>query len=151
MGYGNGGYGYPCDSGYSGYYGDPYNSGYYSDPNSYYNNYPNYYYPSTSTYYPVDGVVNGTLSQPRVLTPNATFPYNGGPTNPVPLPRSTTNPTPAPIRKPAASVPLDGTLVSAPTTKQAVEKFTYAAYGEKRGTKPASSRPTDRVAEKAPR
>jgi hypothetical protein len=72
----------------------------------------------------------------------------------VPLPRASSNPTPAPIRKPAATVPLDGTLVSAPATKPAVEKFTYSAYGEKkRSTKPASQTypPSYPVAEKKSR
>ena len=153
-GYGGCGYRYPYYA-YNSDYGYPslyYGSAYPYD--GYANNYSSLSYP-----YPVVGSVAGygdtVLSQPRVLTPgvsvpgsNGTFPYNGGPASPVPLPRSS-NPTPAPIRKPAATVPLDGTLVSAPAAKPATEKFTYPAYGEKR-TKLAQPG-KDQVADKVSR
>ena len=120
-GWGNGGWG---NAGWSNDYGYGYDS---------YSPYSTYYYPP-NYYQPNGGWARRTWvtrSDPARVLPNngGTYPYDGGPINPVPLPR--VNPTPAPIRKPAATVPLDGTLVSAPNTKQALETFAYPAYGEK--------------------
>lgn len=55
------------------------------------------------------------------VDPNGTYPYNGGPSNPVPLPSV----QPAPQAQP--TVPLEGRAVSLPKEEK---KYTYPAYGE---------------------
>jgi hypothetical protein len=148
------GYGYGYGLGYGrgfGYYRPYYYSPYYYD----YCPPPVYYYQPVYTYYPVastqqaySGIV-GTY-QPatpsRAVAPmsradeerlppavppqeDGTFPYNGGPSSPVPLP----NVEPIPQR----GAPIDpgkGRVVSLPTYSP---KFAYPAYGEK--VKPAST------------
>jgi hypothetical protein len=55
---------------------------------------------------------------------DGTFPYDGGPRSPVPMPRA----EPAPMSTPPPSVPLEGRSVSLPPTK--VAKYAYPAYGD---------------------
>jgi hypothetical protein len=77
------------------------------------------------------------------MLPNGTsFPYNGGPANPVP--QIVPAPPPNPTRQPAGTVPLDGKLVSVPAKKPA-EKFAYPAYGDGKKTE---RNVKDQVAEK---
>jgi hypothetical protein len=113
---------------YGGGYGGGYGGSYYSP----------YYY---SSYYPCSGISvptlafqpNGTssnpLRSPSYMPPvtngngnsnsngngngngNGTYPYNGGPNNPVPLPNDGTTP----MNGPRGNIPLDGKLVSLPT------------------------------------
>lgn len=56
--------------------------------------------------------------------PDGTYPYDGGPQNPVPMPPKT---EPSPTKQPTPSVPLEGRLVSLPKSGP----FVYPAYGEK--------------------
>jgi len=73
--------------------------------------------PSVTTPVPV-----APLPQP---TPgDGTFPYDGGPGAPVPLPKADTQPM-----NTQPSVPLEGRPVSIPATR-ATPKYTYPAYGE---------------------
>lgn len=69
------------------------------------------------------------LAQPRAVDPpprkkpnGDTFPYDGGPTNPVPKPKDT-----PPSSTTPRSVPLEGLSVALP---KAATKWTYPAYGE---------------------
>jgi len=125
-GYGYGGYGY---GGY-GYY-SPY---YYT---------PSYYYYSPLCSYPISittSTLNGSLGSYSPVMPLApengtpapppggggdgTFPYDGGPTNPVPMPKA----DPVPSRDPVRPAPKpEGRIVSLPGSTQ----FAYPAYGEK--------------------
>jgi len=57
-------------------------------------------------------------------SPDGTYPYNGGPRSPVPMPKEAPPPSAAP---PASSAPLEGTTVSRVVAKS---KYTYLAYGE---------------------
>ncbi|HZT80709.1 MAG TPA: hypothetical protein VFA26_10820 [Gemmataceae bacterium] len=66
---------------------------------------------------------------------DGTYPYDGGPRAPVPMPKA----DPAPMRSPAPSVPLEGRAVSLPSKPA---KYTYQAYGERPG---GSSFAEDRV------
>ncbi len=62
---------------------------------------------------------------------DSTYPYDGGPTNPVPAPRTmpkADQPSASPSVAPAPSVPLEGRAVSLP---KADSKWTYPAYGAK--------------------
>ncbi|MBL8793384.1 MAG: hypothetical protein JNM56_05750, partial [Planctomycetia bacterium] len=85
----------------------------------------------------VYGQPNGGVVQsapPTAPPQNGTYYYDGGPQNPVPLPKSNTAPPrPAPQLPPALpqqkTQPLEGIPVSLPATTQA--KFAYPAYGEK--------------------
>jgi hypothetical protein len=66
---------------------------------------------------------------------NGTFPYDGGPQNPVPNPKQTSRPSTTPQQR---DVPLEGRSVSLP---KAAPKWTYPAYGETaRRTTPAADR-----------
>lgn len=58
------------------------------------------------------------------------FPYNGGPKDPVPMPEADKKPTGDTPKAlpPRETVPLDGHAVSLPTPK-AQEQYTYQAYG----------------------
>jgi hypothetical protein len=132
-----------------GYY-PRYNYGYY--PGYYYGYYAPYYYPGVSIsvyrpayYYPIDtsaapmppaaaldygpGTYGGApsaepLPAPRPVAPSqGTFPYDGGPRAPVPMPKS----DPAPTAAPPAAVPLEGRSVSLPGKPA---KLSYPAYGE---------------------
>lgn len=160
-GYGGyyGGYGY-----YPSYYGSAY---YYAAPVYYYSP-PVYYggsclYPSAGataptlslsvTSIPRQVVIDAppTLRQPAVefVAPPAggptlsqpidpTFPYDGGPRTPAPMPKA----DPAPDLKPSAA-PLDGRSVSLPSAK-APGKLAYPAYGEPMNS-PVAPRIQDRV------
>jgi hypothetical protein len=131
-----GGYGYPYGWGYSSYWpyysGSPYYSAYYS---------PSYVYPSTTVVAPPVGLSGApvdaqTLPDPSLETapfpgavpPAGTFPYDGGPRNPPPMPRA----EPAPMGAPAV-VPSDGRAVSLPLKA----KYSYLAYGETANVAPA--------------
>lgn len=105
---------------------------------------PVYYYPR-ACYYPISLTINsqvggsvlGTTPAPYGLRPgsevmppalpqngnggNGTFPYDGGPRSPVPMPKA----DPGPL-----SVPLEGRAVSLPAKPT---KFAYPAYGEQPG------------------
>lgn len=72
-------------------------------------------------------------SAPRQPRDDGTFPYDGGPSNPVPKPKDT-----PPSSTTPRSAPLEGRAVSLP---KAAPKWTYPAYGERaRRTTPASQR-----------
>ncbi|AMV23931.1 hypothetical protein VT84_06020 [Gemmata sp. SH-PL17] len=144
-----GGYGYRGGyggyyGGYRGYYGGYYGGyrpAYYYTPRVYYSN---YYYP---TYYPtyygggfyigisgnsndatainLGGIGSRPVSQP-VPAPTAgdgTFPYDGGPANPVPLPKA--DPQMNPPANPSADLPVSF------KPKPATSPYKYKAYGEK--------------------
>src|SRR5207253_8535213 len=70
---------------------------------------------------PVGG--NENLPPPRRVVPPQTFPYDGAPQVPVPMPR----PDPASKVQPPADTPDDGKVVSLP----AKDKLAYPAYGDK--------------------
>jgi len=149
FGYGYRGYGY----GYRGYYGGyrGYYRPYYS---SYYPSYSSYsYYPTYSYCYPMASstivtpvqplVIQSTTSNyaqpaPSVMLPadepsllpstpgNGTYPYNGGPRTPVPMPQADESATSYPrLTKPALVEDLVVTLPGKSTGK-----WTYPAYGE---------------------
>jgi hypothetical protein len=160
-GYRYGGYGFGY-GGYTGYYG-----GYYGGYRPYYHHHFRPYYwrisysPTVYYYaYAVDDVVVPStgyvapLTQTQVLpvpavapappNGNLTYPYDGGPTAPVPLP-APTNADPGTPQLP--TVPLTGKIVSLPrqttsgstqymtqlvstTTQAAVPAYAYPAYGE---------------------
>jgi len=154
-GYGYGGY----YAAYRPYYGYGYGGGYYSSPcyyptytyvTPYYNYAPPVYYTPGYSYYPTNAQVQvgqpigktlyvGPSQQPYqpMMPPaqngNGTFPYDGGPANPIPLPKdgsSDQGPTFQPLPK---QVPTDGRLVSIPAvqpTKTGSSGFAYPAYGE---------------------
>jgi hypothetical protein len=60
-----------------------------------------------------------------------TFPYDGGPQAPVPMPGRAPAPTAEPPAAPRPMVPLEGRSVSLP----AKPRYTYAAYGEQPAAK----------------
>jgi hypothetical protein len=67
--------------------------------------------------------VNDTLPMP---TPsNGTYDYDGGPANPVPLPRA----TPAPTAVPPKAAPAPA-LREVSVPQRQPTRYTYAAYGE---------------------
>ena len=152
---GYGGYGgYRSYSyGYGGY--RPYYGGYYGGSRAYYGGgyYPSYYrsFPAYSAYYysgpgiylgigAVDNVapvvtLGAELARPSeivqpmaapVVPGNGTFPYDGGPANPVPLPKA--DPQAIPPANPA-SIATDLPISLKP--KPAVNPYKYKAYGEK--------------------
>jgi hypothetical protein len=57
---------------------------------------------------------------------NGTYPYDGGPQDPVPMPKA----DPEPTSKPPAAAPATGRVVS---LKASPSKFAYPAYGEQAG------------------
>jgi hypothetical protein len=64
------------------------------------------------------------LPAPKPLPqPQGTYPYDGGPRVPVPMPKT----DPAPMAAPPATVPLEGRSVSLPARPA---KLSYPAYGE---------------------
>jgi hypothetical protein len=118
---------------------------YYYAPPVYYYSYPTadyYSYPLTfdinlngvglrtalgsppSTNYGTPAPPTQTLPYPRLNGNSPTYPYDGGPQNPVPLPKSGREAIPAPT----PTVPLDGRAVSIPA--RPAPKFAYPAYGE---------------------
>jgi len=120
-----------------------YPSYYYSAPSYYYSAPPVYYYSAPSCPIGVSVTTqpySETLSLPsdssgprptmpaipqgEALQGDGSYPYDGGPRAPVPIPRA----EPAPIRVPSpATVPLEGRVVSMPAQPS---KFAYPAYGE---------------------
>jgi hypothetical protein len=153
------GYYYPR---YAAYYYNPYSYGsYYYAPSTY------YYYasPAWSGCYriglgdevaPVETTISPSslASRPPQPAPNylpaprpvgdqdETFPYDGGPRNPIPAPRSS---DPAPSATPRQAVPLEGKPVSLPAK---TTQFAYPAYGEDATKKPA--KPTAFAADQLP-
>jgi hypothetical protein len=69
---------------------------------------------------------------------NGTFPYDGGPANPVPLPKGAPAPAPvpAPAKLPAAKAPPGTLFISIPAQVETAApvrqttQFAYPAYGE---------------------
>lgn len=138
-GYGWGGY-YRPYWGWGGYYsyGYPYYS--YGYPYYYYPSYSYYYYPTALSYDPsalsyyynnsTESPATDLNIRPRTLTPapaDGTYPYDGGPKNPVPMPQPKSDPTP--MKRPQPTVPLEGKVVSLTPAPSPV-KYTYPAYGE---------------------
>jgi hypothetical protein len=138
------GYGYAA-SAY--YYGAP--AYYYYNPPVYYYSPPVYYYSAPPCYYSMglgaetSALAGGnvTYSVTRPNTPGAeqvqpplprdgTYRYDGGPDNPVPMPKADPGSTSAPRHFHIA--PLDKIRVSLPhdTKEPAKGKFVYPAYGE---------------------
>jgi hypothetical protein len=78
---------------------------------------------------------------PPIPAPNdGTFPYDGGPVNPVPMPRAEPSLVPSPL----TTVSAGNRLASLPAKPA---KYTYLAYGEKQAAKaPEDSIPVFRVA-----
>ena len=129
----------------AGYYG--YSPYYYSS--SYYYTSPSVYYYSSPIYCPIGMETTTTLESQRVMPPAdalnyapqtqtlplprdaGTYPYDGGPRAPVPMPRID-NPGDAPPARlsPIPTVPLDGRPVSLPAPKATPVKYTFPAYGE---------------------
>jgi hypothetical protein len=146
-----GGFGRGYWGGYWPYYGGGY-SGYYPCYAGYGSYYPGgycpgvYYYPCVngtsvtySTLAPLGLGVQVSPGAGQPLVPDApvpgedgTYPYDGGPQNPLPAPR--TMPRADPTTAPPA-LPLEGRAVSLPRT---TSKYSYPAYGEKPRV-PASS------------
>ena len=152
-------------------WGAPVTTFYYSPPLYYY--YPSvYYYPSYSwcpiTLDQTNAGFNSTLQfeprqQQNVAPPAAnqpqqqpngnssgygTYPYNGGPSNPVPMPQGAQQyqpqqrPAPATQPAPQKTVPLEGIPISLPGRTPTAQKYTYPAYGETPGrTQFAEDRP----------
>jgi hypothetical protein len=86
---------------------------------------------------PLDGAPPGGPDPAPKQRPSeeGTFPYDGGPANPVPNPKETTRPSTPPQR----SVPLEGRAVSLP---RSAAKWTYPAYGETARRAPVESERT---------
>lgn len=152
-GWGWGGYGYR-GWGWGGYrgwgWGNYYGWGGYYRPWSYYSYYspycyysPYYYYPQVyypsaiSYYYDTPGLSDLSI-RPRNLmpedagqqhSPDGTYPYDGGPKNPAPMPN---NAPPKPMKQPERTVPLEGKVVSLPPVYTPERpQYSYPAYGEK--------------------
>lgn len=111
---------------YPSYYA-PYYTPYYSYPAPYY-----YYYPvglnvtigSASVRAVLPGAANGVYNLP-MPTPSpgqpGTFPYDGGPANPIPPAKPEAKPAPS-------TLPLEGRTIS--VQAPSAPKYTYPAYGE---------------------
>jgi hypothetical protein len=136
-----------------------YSTPYYYCPPAYYYSVPSYYYAPISTgaeaYAPPGGGASYSVTRPYqpdaepVMPPlprDGTYRYDGGPDNPVPMPKAEPGPTSAPryfYRAPAdqlrVSVPAEAREVKEP----AKGKFAYPAYGEEpRRTNFAADRAT---------
>jgi hypothetical protein len=142
------GYDYPY---YSYYYPSSYYSPYFYEPLGFY--YPSADYVGPSVYYAPDNYYdypNGyglspgsrplptpgrsvmppatgpeeTIPMPRPQQKGGTYPYDGGPANPVPMPQAVSTPS----RKAGIPPTSDGRLVAA---ESKAPKYTYQAYGEK--------------------
>jgi hypothetical protein len=148
-GYRGGYYGYRGGyyGGYRPYYG--YSSFSFYRPAYYYPRYyyPAYYYPRPVYYGPSFGFYigisgNATSVAPTVPlgdsfnfappveqpAPEGTFPYDGGPSNPVPLPNPDAKPAPPAIPE-ATDLPVSGK--AKPGISPAKTPYKYKAYGEK--------------------
>jgi hypothetical protein len=127
-----------------------YSAGFYGPSVSFYSS-PSYYYSppiyySTPSFCPISLSANvqvpidPTNVLPPPMTPAnpgfGTYPYDGGPANPVPMPRAEPGPTNAP---PKAVVPGDERPVSLPAK---AGKYNYLAYGEKPGQVEKEETPT---------
>ena len=140
-------------------YGDRYGA-FYRYPRYNYGGYPYYassyyypyYYPSSAYYYtpapfycpisaaavplmpPADGYnlppAQETLPPPAPVPPGGTFPYDGGPRVPMPMPGVEPAPFGVPPRGVTPTVPLDGRPVSLQVRSTTAPKWTYPAYGE---------------------
>jgi hypothetical protein len=75
--------------------------------------------PATTPMEPADGY-------PQAPNGDGTYPYDGGPSNPVPTPQPM--PKANPMAVPTRTVPMDGIPVALPKTGS---KWSYPAYGEK--------------------
>lgn len=137
---------------------------YYYPPTYYYYPPPPYYY---YYYYPISmngdsgsevpstiqrvepqrfyGDAYGTTVPPTA--PNqATYPYDGGPRSPVPMPRNGNDTKPRPETRPAQpTVPLEGTPIAYPTPVTQ-KKYVYPGYGERPA--PASNFAPERTVSK---
>jgi hypothetical protein len=124
---------------YGSYYDPYYYSPYYYAPPVYYYSQPVYY---VDPFYTLGGTSASTYSlsiaaSPRPVTreletlpppmppagDDGTFPYDGGPRKPAPMPKA----DPAPTGTPTTPLPLDGRAVSLPAKPG---KLAYPAYGE---------------------
>jgi hypothetical protein len=124
------GLGYGYWPGY--YYPSYYYSSYASDPLLYY--YPEnvYVVPNGSSVRSIMPPVTGeeTLPVPQPLPNDGTYPYDGGPANPVPIPQA----DPAPGRKAGPTLTPDGRVVAI----EKAPKYSYQAYGAKPVTRKVS-------------
>ena len=130
------GYGYPYSYGYS----------YYSAPLVY--SYPSYSFYSAPYYCPIGSTLSTlpavTLSirpsrpAPEMVGPSGgsapeggeTFPYDGGPRGPVPMPKAEDNPTGVPAIRPIPAARGNARVVSLPGPEPTTGKWAYPAYGE---------------------
>jgi hypothetical protein len=81
--------------------------------------------PATPIMPPADAPPSQLQTLPRPMPEDGTYPYDGGPRAPVPMPKA--DPTKG---APQKTVPLEGRPVSLPAEKP-VAKYVYRAYGEK--------------------
>jgi len=156
-GYGYGGYGYG-GIGYGGYSPYYYGSSYYSYP--YYNSwcggspgvgvvsqyaYTQPYLSSVTPYgsapiinnyayngngYNGNGYNGNVPVMPPVQSGDGTYPYNGGPANPVPMPEQQQQQQQLNPAKTAPAAPTTLRLVSTPVQQPQPSSFSYPAYGE---------------------
>jgi hypothetical protein len=83
------------------------------------------------------------LPPPSPASGDGTYPYDGGPANPVPLPK----PAPAPTKKPSKSVnAIDGRMVSYPAFQRS--RYSYPAYGDRLNSQPSGGDGTVVVAQR---
>ncbi len=132
------GFGYPYSYGYN-YYSAPfaynYPSYYYSAPLLY--SYPSYSYYSAPYYCPIGSTFSTlpavTLSirpSRTTLEGGETFPYDGDPRSPVPMPKAESDPTDMPRIRPSPAVRGSARVVSLPGPEATTGKWAYPAYGE---------------------
>jgi hypothetical protein len=76
---------------------------------------------------PPTGAVTPGTPAPTMPRDDGTFPYDGGPKDPVPMPKEGPAPAGAPTKAPGRSVPLEGRSVSLP---RPAAQWAYPAYGE---------------------
>jgi len=122
-GYGYGGYGYYRPRYYGGYYGGYYGISYYPIAVVCTDSTPRILETAPATpYQTLPTPTPATPDLPDPVKPNGTFEYDGGPKEPVPMPRAME----VPVRRPLI---VDELMVSQPSTKSG--KLVYPAYGEK--------------------
>jgi hypothetical protein len=73
------------------------------------------------------------IPAPRAVPKDGTFQYDGGPANPVPMPKA----EPAPNRAAPRTIVPEGRVVS---FESKAPKYSYSAYGEKPASRQASDR-----------